>query len=1059
METERAVPAARVPAARVPAARVPAARVPAARVPAAPALLRLGNAAAIPVHWAGVKRKKAGAATLRQALSYEPVELAFGTSGLRGLVSDITNLEAYVNVHGFVEWLLARGDTAAGGEVFVAGDLRPSTAGLVASPSVRGEIMQAACRAIADAGLVPISLDSVPTPALVLHALRRSAPAVMVTGSHIPWDRNGIKLTTPNGEVTKADEAPILAAVRAARDREYSRPVEESIFDASGMIRAEHRAALPTPLPDAGEEYARRYLSAFAPDALAARRILVWEHSAVGRELLARVLGGMGAQVVAVGRTDEFVAVDTEAVDASMLRTVQGLVDANGGAALDAVVSTDGDSDRPLLFAVDGGRVRLVPGDILGVLAADFLGARHAAVPVNVTDAVDEYCRRRGIALVKTRIGSPHVIAAMRSVAWEANGGFMTATALEVPRGGRIDPLPTRDPLLPLLAVLCASLGSGKSVSALLDTLPPRFGRSAVVRDFPAEEAREIMRWLSPADSRLRLARFSEVGIAATSLEGGETGTEATGAPPGSALSEELAILRERIARTLASDNAFGEPQWVDWLDGVRAGFAGGDVLHIRPSGNAPEMRVYVVSGSPERAESMVAAATSETGTVRRLEREAAERMALAAFRAQPRPLPLRGAVQHYEWGGHDFIPALIGADNPDGKPYAELWMGAHPRAPALAEVDGARVRLDRLIDADPWAVLGSDAALRFAGRLPYLFKVLDVRVMASIQAHPSKTQAEEGFARENALGIPVDAPHRNYRDENHKPEVHVALTDFWMLHGFRPLEEIGEVLASEPELAACMPGFDARLRAAGPAGPAARSSLVRDLYERVMTMPQPEVDAMLDPLVARLEEANARSALRRDNPGFWALRAARSFPLSDRHRDRGIISVYLLNLVTLKPGQGTFQPAGTLHAYLEGADVELMANSDNVLRGGLTPKHVDAKELLSTLDFRDGRPPILEGRAASETGREYETPAEEFALERIEVSPGVPNWGGRDHGADTIIVIEGAAALVAAGRTLSLPRGGITLVPAGVPYSIAARSPHAVLFKASVPPGESRSA
>jgi mannose-6-phosphate isomerase class I len=358
---------------------------------------------------------------------------------------------------------------------------------------------------------------------------------------------------------------------------------------------------------------------------------------------------------------------------------------------------------------------------------------------------------------------------------------------------------------------------------------------------------------------------------------------------------------------------------------------------------------------------------------------------------------------------------------------------------------------LDRLVAADPWQTLGTDVALRFAGRLPYLFKVLDVRIMASLQAHPSKAQAAEGFSRENEAGIPIDAPERNYRDENHKPEVHVVLTDFWMLHGFRPLEEISEALTEEPELRSLMPAFDERRRASH-GDPGERSALLRDLYARVMTMGQTEVDGILSPLVARLESEEAMGTLSKDGHGFWALRAARTFPLPGGHMDKGIISMYMLNLLALKPGQGTFQPAGTLHAYLEGADVELMANSDNVLRGGLTPKHVDVPELLATLSFTDGRPPVLEGRAASETGREYETPAEEFALERIEIAPGTPYSGGRDHSADCLIVTEGAASVIAGGRTVTLPRGGIAMVPAALPYSIAARSPRAVLFKAGVP-------
>jgi mannose-6-phosphate isomerase len=365
-------------------------------------------------------------------------------------------------------------------------------------------------------------------------------------------------------------------------------------------------------------------------------------------------------------------------------------------------------------------------------------------------------------------------------------------------------------------------------------------------------------------------------------------------------------------------------------------------------------------------------------------------------------------------------------------------------------EINGTRLALDWLLAADPWLTLGPDNALRFAGRLPYLFKVLDVRDMASIQAHPTRAQAEEGFSRENAAGIPIDAPNRLYRDENHKPEVHVVLTEFWMLHGFRPLEEIAEALSSEQELAPLAADFSEKLAALKDA--AGRPALLRELYEKLMTMRQADVDAILEPLIARLEAEETAGRLGKDAPGFWALRAARTFPVSGGHRDRGIFSIYLLNLLHLRPGQGTYQPAGTLHAYLEGANVELMANSDNVMRGGLTPKHVDVRELLATLSFRDGHPAILEGRATSETGREYETPAEEFALERVEIAPGIPYSGGREHSVDTLIVMEGAASIVAAGRTLPLARGACAIVPAGIPYSIAARAPRTVLYKAGIP-------
>lgn len=991
-----------------------------------------------------MKKKKAVVTTLRQALSYEPVELAFGTSGLRGRVRDITSLEAYVNTKGFLLWLRETGEIARGNTVFVSGDLRPSTGTLVAEEGARGEILQAVCQAIADSDLVAGYAGRIPTPALVLHAMKRGAASVMVTGSHIPFDRNGIKLNKPSGELLKDDEAPILAAARKIRDEEYARPLDGSIFDEHGMLR--EQGPLPEEIVEPKDEYVRRYASAFPPGVLAGRKILVWQHSAVGRDLVVRILADLGADAVPAGRSDSFVAVDTEAVNDQTVRDLQALVDAHGGVSIAAVVSTDGDSDRPLVLAVDNGKVRFFPGDLLGLVAADYLGVGHIAVPISASDAIDLHFGPRHVVVARTRIGSPHVIAAMKEVGWEGNGGFLTAAPVRIPEGGVLEPLPTRDAMLPILAALCASLGRGKGLSALLDSLPRRFGKTTLVRDFSVEMGKEIMRWLSPSDPSILEARFASAGISVRTQEGEERGLAA-----GDPLAEELAGIRSRLQRYFISADGFAEVSWINWRDGVRVGFGNNEVAHVRPSGNAPEMRFYTTADTEDRASSISMRAVGEDGFLHRMGRDSSERMAIAGFRASPRALTLRPTLQHYEWGGYEFIPGLLGVENAERRPFAELWMGTHPRGPARAEIDGTLLPLDRLIAAEPWQTLGTDVALRFAGRLPYLFKVLDVRIMASLQAHPTKGQATEGFARENAAGIPLDAPARSYRDENHKPEVHVVLTDFWMLHGFRPLEEISEALAAEPELSGIMPSFDEKLGAShGDQG--GRSALLRELYARVMTMEQAEADAILTPLVARLEAAETQGTLRKDSHGFWALRAARTFPLPGGHADKGIISMYLLNLLELKPGQGTYQPAGTLHAYLEGADVELMASSDNVLRGGLTPKHVDVPELLATLSFNDGRPPILEGRAASETGREYETPAEEFALERIEIAPGTPYAGGRDHSADCLIVIEGAAAVIAGGRTVMLPRGGVAMVPAALPYSIAARSPRAVLFKAGVP-------
>ncbi|HSV72982.1 MAG TPA: mannose-6-phosphate isomerase, class I [Chthonomonadales bacterium] len=406
----------------------------------------------------------------------------------------------------------------------------------------------------------------------------------------------------------------------------------------------------------------------------------------------------------------------------------------------------------------------------------------------------------------------------------------------------------------------------------------------------------------------------------------------------------------------------------------------------------------------------------------------------------------LEGAVQHYAWGGNRFLPDLLGRPNPDGRPWAELWLGAHPSAPALAVLGEGSERLDRLVAGDPRRVLGPRAAAMLDGRLPYLLKVLDARRMLSLQAHPSRAQAAEGWARENAAGVPLDAPQRCYRDDNHKPEVHVALTDFWMLHGFRPLEAVASEMRRTPEVGALMPEFGERLRAAR--GPAERRSLLRDLYARVMGMPQERVDALLGSLLARTRAEVGDP----DARGHWALRAAEEYALPGGRRDRGIFSIYLLNLVRLRPGEGTYQPAGTLHAYLKGANVEMMASSDNVLRGGLTPKHVDAPELLRTLDFGDGEPEVLRGEPAGGGERVYRTAAEEFELSRIELAPGAMRHLRAEAGPDSLIVVEGAAEARSGAVALPLPRGTALFVPHGVAYSLGAGSAPAVLFRGAVP-------
>ncbi|WP_168797447.1 mannose-6-phosphate isomerase, class I [Neolewinella litorea] len=331
---------------------------------------------------------------------------------------------------------------------------------------------------------------------------------------------------------------------------------------------------------------------------------------------------------------------------------------------------------------------------------------------------------------------------------------------------------------------------------------------------------------------------------------------------------------------------------------------------------------------------------------------------------------PFDGIIQHYAWGGYEYLPRLLQRENPQHEPWAELWMGAHEKGPGNLR-DDDRTLAD-LIAANPRAMLGAAVAGRFDSRLPFLFKILDVREMLSIQVHPTKAAAEKGFAAEERDGPARDAPDRNYRDDNHKPELGVALTDFYLLHGFRPLEAIRTTLADVPGWQTLRPTLDKRG--------------IDGLYERVMAADQNEIDALLSPLVEEVSDGTYD----RDQPRFWAKRAVEQYT-QDGHHDRGMFSIFWFNLVKLTPGQGIFQAAGIPHAYLEGCCIELMANSDNVLRGGLTPKHIDVEELLRHTTFESVDPELLLPVPADNPWREYPTPAPDFSLSVAKVPTGYP--------------------------------------------------------------------
>lgn len=508
---------------------------------------------------------------LRSQLIYDPVELDFGTSGLRGLVTDMTDLECYINVAGFLKFQHDTGQLS--GDVVLGGDLRDSTP----------RIMRVATQAIIDAGQAVVYAGFVPTPALALEASKRSSPGVMVTGSHIPSDRNGIKFYTSDGEVLKRDEAGIKQAVTQVRDTEYERV--DSQFDERGMLR--QLPALDEPLVAVGTSYLQRFISLLPTDMLSGKKIVVYQHSAVGRDMLSELMSSLGAEVIAVGRSEVFVPIDTENVTPTDQAYFRQLASEHAGAF--AIISTDGDSDRPFLIDELGVFHR---GDELGAVVAESINADFAAYPVSSSDALDAYLKAKDVPYTHTKIGSPYVIAAMqeaaangaqRVVGWEVNGGFLTGADFAF-GSGTLTKLATRDAFFPIVCALKAAADQHTTVSDLFKVLPARFTQAGLIDNFPAAISRELVQTYSQdtEDNRRKLEEYFD---------------------------------------------GFGAVSAINGLDGVRITFSSGDIAHLRPSGNAPQLRIYSVANSQERADEIVAMALAEPdGIFRQLERSVADK-------------------------------------------------------------------------------------------------------------------------------------------------------------------------------------------------------------------------------------------------------------------------------------------------------------------------------------------------------------------------------------------------------------------------------------------------
>lgn len=390
----------------------------------------------------------------------------------------------------------------------------------------------------------------------------------------------------------------------------------------------------------------------------------------------------------------------------------------------------------------------------------------------------------------------------------------------------------------------------------------------------------------------------------------------------------------------------------------------------------------------------------------------------------------LTGKVQHYQWGGYEYIPALLGIGNGQHQPFAEYWLGAHVNAPAQL-ADGEK--LDAVIQKSP-GYLGEQTEKQF-GRLPYLLKILDVKDMLSIQVHPNKKAAEREFAKENAGGKSLHAPDRNYKDDNHKPELMMALSDFWLLHGFQNPERLISAIHAVPEFVFMLPVFE--------------KGNYKALYELVMTMDQSKVNTVLQPLLDRIVPLYRLNKLDKSGPDFWAARAALTFN-EGSNIDRGIFSVYLFNVVCMKKGEAIFQDAGILHAYLEGQNVEIMANSDNVLRGGLTPKHIDVAELMKHVIFEPVEPAIIRGKPVSDTECVFKTPAPDFELSRIELKAGEKS-SLAINSTDIFLLLNGTVTVREGTGIATFKKGEAFMAVSGAAIALETAS-NAEIYRASVP-------
>ncbi len=458
----------------------------------------------------------------------------FGTSGLRGLVEEITDGTCDKYVRGYLQHLKNSNLAAEGSKIYIGYDLRAS------SPQICEQTIAAAIKE----KFVPVNCADLPTPALAFYAMNNNSASIMITGSHIPADRNGIKFYRPDGEIDKNDEQEI---------QKYAGNIS-----AETLNQTPNKGDVSNERNIATEQFSDRYKSLFSNDYFSRKRIGIYEHSSVARDILKDVFESFGATVISLARSETFIPVDTEAVSDETVKNLKAWTKEH---QLDAILSTDGDGDRPLLSDENGNYIK---GDILGLIASNYLNANVIATPVSSNSGIQN---TPNTDVYLTRVGSPYVIAAIDEalakgstnvVGFEANGGFLLASETNMGHGS-LKPLPTRDCVLPMLAVLSMSNDQNLPLSNLVKSFDMPITHAGRIQEFPTEIS--------------------------------------------SAFVAELTNSTEKRDKFFAE---FGNVSEINVIDGLRVHLDNGDIIHLRPSGNAPEMRCYVEAGSIASAEALV---------------------------------------------------------------------------------------------------------------------------------------------------------------------------------------------------------------------------------------------------------------------------------------------------------------------------------------------------------------------------------------------------------------------------------------------------------------------